>query len=413
MLTNKKRKTVSFKEDHWYMKHILDIEKTLNRGLPEAYIFVTSLSDRIKEDLGPGYVNTYPDGEVKCHYADYSDGYLTQSIVESDPPRYWGLRCLIYQIQLGFMRVINRIKPPIHPYVLISIPNIEKYETTVYAFNPITFNKSSIKDAHEIEPDYKKSDVYEVEFDKILTELQTSKEFYSSDHSNIEYKHTGKFIGGGSYGKCYLENLGYVFKEMRNIIESKVELEICEALKGQKMSNVVNILDVYKNGIMMQYCNDSNLGFKLHDPNMRNLIHKIISQVVNGVLELKSCGLQLHGDLASRNIFFNDGVVKIGDFGLGSFNQQTSIKRVGNVSAAQEKEWDSKADVFSCGYLVLEMLFRYPRPINLQKIPIKQLVKEHPEWGGNIITLLSNTLCEKLERWSIEELSEYLKINVF
>jgi serine/threonine protein kinase len=149
--------------------------------------------------------------------------------------------------------------------------------------------------------------------------------------------------------------------------------------------------------IQMQLCHPSTVAdWILHRNNMQNEYPQsnfsselhIFIQIVSGVNHFHSKGI-VHRDLKPANIFLaEDGVVKIGDFGLSKIidqnlkNPSTSLlleasiqssqetdsshhtRGIGTASYAAPEQLDShaygpKADIFSLGLILLELLCRF------------------------------------------------------
>jgi hypothetical protein len=95
------------------------------------------------------YKSRFQEGAVivekDCHYVDYSAGYITEvnNLELQSTPDAWHFRIPIYQLHLTFCRVLNELKPPVHPWLaeLLKIGvgadgKPDRSSLTVYAYNP-------------------------------------------------------------------------------------------------------------------------------------------------------------------------------------------------------------------------------------------------------------------------------------
>lgn len=162
------------------------------------------------------------------------------------------------------------------------------------------------------------------------------------NYQQLQYGHKLEQMSSGSYGKIYLSNLGYVFKQMNkinryqeyyNILENVLtEIAIMSKLDHP---NIIKYLDVFEDKhdiliVMNRYDGDLqqllNQKIKLE----LDLWTNISGQIIQGLHYLHQNDI-LHGDLKPNNIFYKyDGTyqIVIGDFGLA--RNRVSYKFVKN-----------------------------------------------------------------------------------
>lgn len=126
--------------------------------------------------------------------------------------------------------------------------------------------------------------------------------------------------------------------------------------------------------IQMEFCEGGTLTSWIGERNYRGKqripleIHRIFYEISSGVEYIHSNNL-IHRDLKPDNILFNDGKVKIGDFGLVAAQKNPSgdpierSKRKGTptyMSPEQEnlRNYDEKTDIFPLGLMWFEMLWK-------------------------------------------------------
>lgn len=233
------------------------------------------------------------------------------------------------------------------------------------------------------------------EYYKVVQDL---KERYNIVIFQEEFMELGK----GSFGKCYLgkirENPGEVLemqffddlikndqiiavkvipKTAKTKLNSELYVNEIKHLNQVKCENTVKVypftLESEKNYyIVMEYCNNCTL---YHLIESRSRLKKmftldeyiqILLDLVYGYKALKMAGIQ-HNDLKPHNILIKNKVFKIGDFGLSAklSKEKEQIHCGTIIYAAPEKlnplteyyEIDHKADMFSLGLILYEVLF--------------------------------------------------------
>jgi serine/threonine protein kinase len=122
----------------------------------------------------------------------------------------------------------------------------------------------------------------------------------------------------------------------------------------------------------MEYCNGGSLSTYIEE--MRHMpedkIWDFLYQFCKGYQVLLDANL-IHRDIKPDNILINDGVFKIADFGLSKRIRDPSL--IENLSfkgsplymapeIIEEKEGNSKIDVFSLGCVVYELAYDGSQP---------------------------------------------------
>lgn len=89
----------------------------------------------------------------------------------------------------------------------------------------------------------------------------------------------------------------------------------------------------------------------------------ILKEIINGYRGINRFGI-VHRDLKPANIFFNEGKVKIADFGFAIRN--SDIKKNANynvgspvympLEALNDNQYSSKSDIWAIGVIFFEML---------------------------------------------------------
>lgn len=140
--------------------------------------------------------------------------------------------------------------------------------------------------------------------------------------------------------------------------------------------NIVQYLDSSFDGkfsmqILMEFCDAGDLGEMIDAAERKGVpideatVSSIIGQVLMGLHHLHHDHRILHRDLKPQNIFLTkNGVAKIGDFGVSTtLSQNVEFAKTFCGSPfylapemCEEKRYNGKADLWSCGVMLYEMM---------------------------------------------------------
>jgi serine/threonine protein kinase len=135
-------------------------------------------------------------------------------------------------------------------------------------------------------------------------------------------------IGKGAYGTVYfaenVNDMEIYSAKILDSLSSAATVEIQNLMKAsEKSEHIVRFVDFFfhehKAVIVTDYC-DSNLAKVLKDNGGRlpeSMAQLYFIQLIMGLEEIHEVGL-MHRDIKVDNIFFKDGVLKIGDFGFST-----------------------------------------------------------------------------------------------
>ncbi|PBJ75161.1 NIMA-related kinase [Trypanosoma cruzi cruzi] len=187
-------------------------------------------------------------------------------------------------------------------------------------------------------------------------------------------------LGKGSFGSAWLvqrrsDKAQFVAKEVRLGGMKPAERESAkheiEVLRTLNHPNITRYVDHYeKNGslyIVMEYANGGDLYTKIRSRKGVRFTEKEIlhyfSQICLALLHLHERHI-LHRDLKTQNVFLtNDGVVKLGDFGISTVLRNTfELKRTVcgtpyyfSPELCLNKPYNNKSDVWALGCILYEL----------------------------------------------------------
>ncbi|CDW79082.1 kinase-like protein [Stylonychia lemnae] len=151
-------------------------------------------------------------------------------------------------------------------------------------------------------------------------------------------------LGSGAFGTVYKvqRNSDKLYFAMKQFNDPDIE-QIIQEIKALQEMDFKNIIRYYDSSldppcIVMEYCQKGSLDKMIKDAKQMNKqipeeeVLRIVKQILKG---LKNCHKNklVHRDLKPANILINQNdVVKIGDFGLAKFMQQTHLSsQVGTI----------------------------------------------------------------------------------
>ena len=151
-----------------------------------------------------------------------------------------------------------------------------------------------------------------------------------------------------------------VAKAIKSLGEN--ELSILTELKQGMHENIANLLDTAKNNkgeefVILQHGGDKLTDRMQHRKMSQQSINHCIAQLVDAVIYLHSLGI-VHRDLNPDNILFNEGFIKVCDFGLSLRENQALSEAVPLCYAPIEAYLginDSSYDFWSIGCLLYEL----------------------------------------------------------
>lgn len=197
-----------------------------------------------------------------------------------------------------------------------------------------------------------------------------------------EYIVTKTKLGEGSFSKVYK---GYIQRRelvaIKKILldrikkyESNLEEEI-RIMKSLQHKNIVNLVDtIHHDGqiyLVIEHCADGDLKKYLHRRPMREKHARYyLKQLMEGLRYLKSRNI-IHRDLKPQNLLLTDNkkTLKISDFGFAkklSSEESMAETMCGTPyymapEIMHNKKYQSKADLWSVGIIMYEMLYgKYP-----------------------------------------------------
>lgn len=186
-------------------------------------------------------------------------------------------------------------------------------------------------------------------------------------------------LGSGQYGNVYLSTTQngskYAIKMISNTkllknprLLSFLQSEI-EILTKISHPNIVHLETNFRSQnnfyLVYEYCNGGTLEdyIKYHNNIKEKDALKLFSQILSGFNAIISNKI-MHRDLKPSNILFNDGIVKIADFGFCKLlenNNEMAKTMVGSPlymapEVLKGLDYDKKADIWSLGVILYEMI---------------------------------------------------------
>ena len=233
-------------------------------------------------------------------------------------------------------------------------------------------------------------------------------------------------IGKGSFSTVYS---GYDTLKKESVAIKKIKLQglkprllqyfenEIEIMKSCDHVNIIRLYDVIHSKkyifLILEYCSKGDLSKHLHHKKHdEDTVRKYMKHLCNGLLYLQKKNI-IHRDLKPQNILIHeDGILKIIDFGFAKYSMQEDLSTTmcgSPLYMAPEilynKEYSKKADLWSLGIIMFEMITGYPpfKAHSLQELI--SLMKDNP------IPLISNIspegqqlLCDLLQKEEINRI---------
>ena len=210
----------------------------------------------------------------------------------------------------------------------------------------------------------------------------------------MDYEQIGDYffylnpIGNGSFSTIYkgyriTDKLPIAVKKITKIIDKKYINSEIDLMKKINSKYIIKLFDVihYKNHLylFLEYCNQGDLSKYIYSNNS-SYDEEYIYQIIKGLQCLFNSKI-IHRDIKPHNILIKDNVIKISDFGFAkTFNDNDLISTFcgSPLYMAPEilklKEYTNKADIWSLGVIVFEIIFKkHPYPSKNKAELIKHL----------------------------------------
>lgn len=223
-----------------------------------------------------------------------------------------------------------------------------------------------------------------------------SKDSKVYDNENKEYI-VEERIGGGGFSSVFrikkVENGEYyALKTFKSDFADKTELEsfkneVSKAMQVESDNTVKYLFfndgEIYSElppYIIMEYCNGGTLeeyieNIKNTEKNITNEdLKKIFAQLVSGMRDINN--KVIHRDIKLKNILLQDGIIKIGDFGISKSIAETTrtmtFKGYGTKEYTAPEGWRGekntiKMDIYSMGIVFYQIATLLNYPYNIQK----------------------------------------------
>jgi serine/threonine protein kinase len=185
-------------------------------------------------------------------------------------------------------------------------------------------------------------------------------------------------LGRGGFGEVY-----YALSDAGREVALKM-IQGCEQIELRGVSQCMNLKSPHLVTIFDVRYNDAGRPFVIMEyvsgPSLRDLIDQVgarglgpqktayfLREIAKGLTYLHDCGI-VHRDLKPANVFYEDGYVKIGDYGLskaiqpGVHSGQTVTVGTVHYMAPEigNGHYDSSIDIYALGAVLYEMLTGRP-----------------------------------------------------
>lgn len=220
-------------------------------------------------------------------------------------------------------------------------------------------------------------------------------------------------IGNGSFSTIYKgyrvsDRTPVAIKKITKIIDKKYINSEINVMKGLNSPYILKLYEVIhkKNYLylVLEYCNQGDLSKYIKTKN-KQYNSKYIYQIIQGLQYLHKSKI-IHRDIKPHNILLKNNTIKISDFGFAkTFNENDLISTFcgSPLYMAPEilklKEYTNKADIWSLGVIIYEILFKiHPYPSKNKNELIKHLKNNKKIFIPNIDPDLKDLLEKLLEK---------------
>ena len=249
-------------------------------------------------------------------------------------------------------------------------------------------------------------------------------------------------VGTGTFGDVklsYWRKTLVAVKFLKKTIDNEAEniksfIEELYILKNLRHPNILLYLGACTAGpqyfLVSEYCEKGNLFDFLHT-NKKNILSlkekiRIALEIAKGVNYLHCFNPPiLHRDLKSLNILLDKNFqVKIADFGWARIRQDHMTKQRGTFQwmapeVIRKNTYSEKADVFSFGIILWELMVQEPPYRNIDRIQVAKKVATDPKYRPKIPSDVPSKIKELMplcwdhdpdQRLSFDQIIEYLEI---
>ena len=180
-----------------------------------------------------------------------------------------------------------------------------------------------------------------------------------------------QLLGTGSYGRVFY-SAPYAIKEISMTLQPYMRKALDHEIKILMSLNHPNIVQthevIYEKDfvyIVMEYCEEDLSKLIGQFVGKEDKARDALKQIVMGFKELTKLGI-VHRDLKPANVLFSKGQMKLADFGLAKFveNSENVLLRscVGTPlymapQILRNESYTPKCDVWSVGVVFYELLF--------------------------------------------------------
>ena len=208
-----------------------------------------------------------------------------------------------------------------------------------------------------------------------------------------------RMIGKGQYGEVYkgynkITSIDVAIKAVnRKNLKGKfyelLENEI-KVLRSCHNENIIELYDIRKTSnniyLMIEYCNEGDLMqyLKKRGKLTEEETIEFVVQILNGFKSLIKNNI-MHRDFKLANILKHNGVIKIADFGFAKIltDDAFASTMLGSpLNMAPEilgaKDYNNKADIWSIGTCIYELLFGRPPYTAKNIVELLQKIKSTP-----------------------------------